>query len=90
MSHLVLIEARRWLGTPFMAGASVRGVGCDCAGLIEGVARELGLAYPKREAVKHDILQAAVAFMVAVDTPIPVISSCWRVSPAARLCTPQL
>ena len=71
MSHLVLIEARRWLGTPFMAGASVRGVGCDCAGLIEGVARNLGLAYPELQAVQHDILQAAVAFMVAVDTPHP-------------------
>ena len=51
MSQLVIIETRRWLGTPFMAGASVRGVGCDCAGLIEGVAGDLGLAYPKRDAV---------------------------------------
>lgn len=54
-----------------MAGASVRGVGCDCAGLIEGVARELGLAYPKRQAVQHDILQAASVFMIAVDRPQP-------------------
>ena len=27
-----------------MWGASIRGVGCDCRGLLSGVARELGLA----------------------------------------------
>jgi cell wall-associated NlpC family hydrolase len=34
-------EARRWLGTPFVAGASVRGAGCDCGGLLAGVFRTL-------------------------------------------------
>ena len=69
MSHLVLHHARRWLGTPFLEGASVRGTGCDCAGLIEGIARELGLAYPIRHLVQHDILAAACAFLVKVETP---------------------
>lgn len=35
--------ARRWIGTPFAWGQSVRGAGCDCKGLVAGVARELGL-----------------------------------------------
>lgn len=38
----VVAEAREWLGTPFRWQASVRGVGCDCKGLVWGVARALG------------------------------------------------
>ncbi|QQR69243.1 MAG: peptidase P60 [Alphaproteobacteria bacterium] len=36
-------EARAWLGTPFHHQASVKGVGCDCIGLIKGVGVALGL-----------------------------------------------
>jgi NlpC/P60 family putative phage cell wall peptidase len=39
----VVAEARSWIGTPFHWQASLKGVGCDCKGLIVGVARELGL-----------------------------------------------
>jgi cell wall-associated NlpC family hydrolase len=38
----VVKEAREWVGTPFAWGQSVKGVGCDCKGLVQGVARELG------------------------------------------------
>ncbi|PWJ19157.1 peptidase [Jannaschia seohaensis] len=37
----VVNEARRWLGTPYMHQASVRGAGTDCLGLIRGVWRAL-------------------------------------------------
>lgn len=33
----IIKEARRWIGTPFRHQASLRGIGCDCAGLIKGV-----------------------------------------------------
>ena len=36
----------KWLGTPFHHGASLRQIGCDCYGLIVGVARELGRNIP--------------------------------------------
>lgn len=39
---LVVAEARSWVGTSFCWGASVKGVACDCKGLVIGVARELG------------------------------------------------
>ena len=32
-------EARRWIGTPYVHQASLRGVGCDCLGLLRGVWR---------------------------------------------------
>lgn len=35
-------EALEWIDTPFKWGQSVKGRGCDCKGLIAGVARELG------------------------------------------------
>jgi hypothetical protein len=36
-------ETRAWLGTPFHWQASRKGVGCDCKGLVWGVARALGM-----------------------------------------------
>jgi cell wall-associated NlpC family hydrolase len=37
-------EAREWVGTPFVWGQSTKGAGCDCKGLVAGVAKELGRA----------------------------------------------
>jgi len=37
----IIKAARRWIGTPYHDQASVRGVGCDCLGLIRGVWREV-------------------------------------------------
>lgn len=34
-------EARAWIGTPYRHQASLKGVGCDCLGLVRGVWREL-------------------------------------------------
>lgn len=39
----VVAEARRWLGTPYRHQARLLGVGVDCAGLVLGVGRALGL-----------------------------------------------
>lgn len=36
-------EAREWIGTPFIHGQSLKGVGCDCIGLIVGVAKQFRL-----------------------------------------------
>lgn len=33
--------AREWLGTPYHHQASLKGVGCDCLGLLRGVYREV-------------------------------------------------
>lgn len=38
---LAIAEAKAWLGTPYQHQASLRGVGCDCLGLIRGVWRAL-------------------------------------------------
>ena len=37
----VVAEARRWIGTPYLHQASLRGAGTDCLGLLRGVWRAL-------------------------------------------------
>lgn len=39
-AHIVA-EARSWIGTRYRHQASVKGVGCDCLGLVRGVWRHL-------------------------------------------------
>lgn len=38
---MIVQIARAWLGTPYQHQASLKGVGCDCLGLVRGVWREL-------------------------------------------------
>lgn len=49
----LVIEARQWVGTPFKHQASLKGIGCDCIGLIAGVAREMG--FKDAERFKNDV-----------------------------------
>ena len=42
----IVSEARAWIGTPYRHQASVKGVGCDCLGLLVGVWREVTGAEP--------------------------------------------
>lgn len=39
----IVAEARRWIDTPYMPQARLRGVGVDCGGLIGGVAVAVGI-----------------------------------------------
>jgi NlpC/P60 family putative phage cell wall peptidase len=48
-NELVAAEAREWIETPFAWQQSAKGVGCDCKGLLWGVARELG--FPEAESL---------------------------------------
>jgi NlpC/P60 family putative phage cell wall peptidase len=43
-----LMEARRWIGTPYHHQASRLGAGCDCLGLVRGVWRSLYGDEPER------------------------------------------
>lgn len=44
----IVAAARAWIGTPYRHQASLRGVGCDCLGLLRGVWREVLGAEPER------------------------------------------
>lgn len=64
----IVAIARTWTGTPYVHQASVKGVGCDCLGLLRGVWRELHGDEPEdappytpdwAEATGDETLQAA-------------------------------
>jgi NlpC/P60 family putative phage cell wall peptidase len=40
MSDVIVKAAREWIGTPYQHQASLKGVGCDCLGLVRGVWRD--------------------------------------------------
>ena len=44
----IVVEARSWIGTPYRHQASLKGVGCDCLGLVRGVWRALLGDEPER------------------------------------------
>ncbi|MDJ1159020.1 NlpC/P60 family protein [Chelatococcus sp. SYSU_G07232] len=73
----LVAEARAWIGTPYRHQASLKGVGCDCLGLVRGVWRavvgpepELPPPYASdwAEAAGGEALaEAAARHLVAVD-----------------------
>lgn len=44
----IVAEARSWIGTPYRHQASLKGVGCDCLGLVRGVWRAMMGHEPER------------------------------------------
>jgi NlpC/P60 family putative phage cell wall peptidase len=44
----IVAETRTWIGTPYRHQASLKGIGCDCLGLVRGVWRALIGAEPER------------------------------------------
>jgi NlpC/P60 family putative phage cell wall peptidase len=66
----IVAEARAWIGTPYRHQASLKGVGCDCLGLVRGVWRGLLGEEPERappyspdwaEALRQETLAQASA-----------------------------
>ncbi len=43
MKKYIVWTARQWIDTPYHHQGRVKGVGCDCIGLIIGVCKEIGL-----------------------------------------------
>jgi len=73
---LLIAEARAWIGTPYRHQASLKGVGCDCLGLVRGVWRATCGAEPEAtpaytrdwaEAGADTLAQAAMRHLVRRD-----------------------
>jgi NlpC/P60 family putative phage cell wall peptidase len=73
----IITETRTWIGTPYRHQASLKGVGCDCLGLVRGVWRAVIGDEPERappyapdwaEAASGEPLaEAAARHLVAID-----------------------
>jgi NlpC/P60 family putative phage cell wall peptidase len=96
----ILSEARGWIGTPYRHQASVKGVGCDCLGLLRGVWR--GLIGEEPEAIPpyaaswadaargETFAEAGLRHLVPIDPAAfragDVILFRWRAHLPARHC----
>jgi len=97
-STLIIAEARSWIGTPYRHQASLKGVGCDCLGLVRGVWRAVIGEEPERappyapdwaEAAARELLaEAALRHLVAIDcnafAPGDVLLFRWRAHLTAK------
>ncbi|MBM6592368.1 C40 family peptidase [Microvirga pudoricolor] len=96
---LIVATARGWIGTPYRHQASLKGVGCDCLGLLRGVWRGVYGVEPElpppytpdwAEAGADTLLQAARRHLVETD-PRGLDEACvllfrWRESLPAKHC----
>jgi NlpC/P60 family putative phage cell wall peptidase len=94
----IVAAARGWIGTPYRHQASLKGVGCDCLGLLRGVWRELFGAEPEpvppytrdwAEAGGRELLmEVAFRHLVPVQEARPgdVLLFRWRARLPAKHC----
>jgi NlpC/P60 family putative phage cell wall peptidase len=94
----IVAEARSWIGTPYRHQASLKGVGCDCLGLVRGIWRAVIGQEPERapaytpdwaEASGSEALAAAAArHLIAVPldqfAPGDVLLFRWRTNLPAK------
>ena len=88
----LLAEARSWIGTPYRHQASLKGVGCDCLGLVRGLWRQFVGPEPvpvpayspqwaEAGSAGESLLQAAGTWLVPVagtGAPGDVVLFRWR------------
>jgi NlpC/P60 family putative phage cell wall peptidase len=98
ISAKVVAEARAWIGTPYLHQASVRGVGCDCLGLVRGVWRAVYGREPEptppyardwaEVAENEPLAEAALRHMTPIDprdcAPGDVLLFRWRAGLVAK------
>ena len=73
----IVAAARGWLGTPYLHQASLKGVGCDCLGLLRGVWRDVMGPEPQLvppyaadwagQGRKELLAEASAAHLVAIE-----------------------
>jgi NlpC/P60 family putative phage cell wall peptidase len=95
---IIVAETRSWIGTPYRHQASLKGVGCDCLGLVRGVWRAVCGAEPElvppyapdwAEASRQETLaNAAGRHLIEIDAasflPGDVVLFRWRNRFAAK------
>jgi NlpC/P60 family putative phage cell wall peptidase len=88
----IVMSAQSWIGTPYRHQASLKGVGCDCLGLLRGVWREVMGPEPRNvppyaadwagQRLGEMLLEAAAAHLIEIERacaiPGDVLLFRWR------------
>ena len=93
----IIAEASSWIGTPYRHQASLKGVGCDCLGLVRGVWRAVVGAEPETpppyapdwaESGADALMDAARRHLVPIGAVEPgcVLLFRWRAGLPAKHC----
>lgn len=95
----IIEEARSWIGTPYLHQASLKGIGCDCLGLLRGVWKGVMGSEPElpppyspdwAEAGADTLVAAARKYLAEVDVdtfePGDVLLFRWRDNMPAKHC----
>jgi NlpC/P60 family putative phage cell wall peptidase len=93
----IVAAARSWIGTPYRHQGSLKGVGCDCLGLLRGVWREVMGEEPEvpppytpdwAEAGFDGLAEAAARWLVPIEAVEPgaVLLFRWRHGLPAKHC----
>jgi NlpC/P60 family putative phage cell wall peptidase len=94
----IVAEARSWIGTPYRHQASLKGVGCDCLGLVRGIWRAFYGDEPERAGAytpdwaeasgMEQLADAALRHLVPIDraqfAPGDVLLFRWRLGLPAK------
>jgi NlpC/P60 family putative phage cell wall peptidase len=94
----IVAEARSWIGTPYRHQASLKGIGCDCLGLVRGIWRAFYGAEPERvppyardwaeAAASEPLAEAGLRHLVPVDAdaflPGDILLFRWRAGMVAK------
>ena len=94
----IVSAARSWIGTPYLHQASLKGVGCDCLGLLRGVWREVVGPEPEtpgpysadwaeaqaREALAEAALRHFIPVLIGPAKPGDVLLFRWRAGLPAK------
>ncbi|HLM39565.1 MAG TPA: peptidase P60 [Microvirga sp.] len=99
LQNRIVMAARSWIGTPYRHQASLKGVGCDCLGVLRGVWREVMGREPElpppyspdwAEAGADTLVAAARRYLVEIDrreiAPGDVLLFRWRDALPAKHC----
>lgn len=96
--EMIVAATRGWIGTPYRHQGSLKGVGCDCLGLVRGVWREVIGEEPEHAppyasdwaeaAGGEPLAEAAARHLIAIDRDIyregDVVLFRWRNKLAAK------
>jgi hypothetical protein len=85
INNLIVLEVKKWIGTPFHQQGRQIGVGCDCIGLIIGVAKSIrslsltGKSWEECDKTTYDCMTESALLIDLLPIHFKVVKSSFKV-----------